>query len=618
MTRIILFTYLLSIMNMKNGSLSFTLRSVVGLSLSLLAVSATFVSGLNPNPPVWPSSVGVFSPSDPAADVTSAVNAAFAKNGGENNNGQFSSERFAFLFMPGTYDSSIEVPVGYYTHVLGLGATPDDTVFTSPKGVYCEEGSKNPTTGALDTFWRAGENFRTQASYGWSTAGANGGMMWAVSQAAPLRRVHVDNNLALYEYVSPYPNAGFASGGFLANSRVDGTVYTGSQQQWFSRSSQVGGWSGGVWNMVFAGVQNAPVTHCGNVDGNPFVTVEKVPKLAEKPFISADTSSGKFYLNIPQHKQDVAGTSWDEDVKQVGFEYVYVADAAKDDASSINAALQSGYHIVISPGIYKLDAPIVPVISGQVIIGLGLATLKSAAGNAVISVPGNVTDVRIAGPFIFEAGSAAAEALVEWKAGNDSASIGGTMHDAFFRVGGPDKVPVSAASMLQVHRNNVIGDNLWLWRADHTVDGAVSAGQNPCTNALVVTGDGVAMYGLAAEHTLGDLVQWSGEDGIVIFFQSELPYDVESFSGAGFRVNATVSSFDGYGLGVYHFFRDFAIQVQSAISVPTSILSRIHNALSVYLNGKGTILHVVNNVGDPTSSSANHVSYYCDNATSAA
>ena len=64
-------------------------------------------------------------------------------------------------------------------------------------------------------------------------------------------------------------------------------------------------------------------------------------------------------------KQDVAGTSWDEDVKQVGFEYVYVADAAKDDASSINAALQSGYHIVISPGIYKLDAPIVPTCSAS-------------------------------------------------------------------------------------------------------------------------------------------------------------------------------------------------------------------------------------------------------------
>ena len=76
-------------------------------------------------------------------------------------------------------------------------------------------------------------------------------------------------------------------------------------------------------------------------------------------------------------------------------------------------------------------------------MGLGLATLKSSAGNAVISIPGNVSDVRIAGPFIFEAGSVAADVLVEWKAGDDSASIGGVMHDAFFRVGGPDRVPVS-------------------------------------------------------------------------------------------------------------------------------------------------------------------------------
>ena len=112
-------------------------------------------------------------------------------------------------------------------------------------------------------------------------------------------------------------------------------------------------------------------------------------------------------------------------------------------------------------------------------------------------------------------------------------------------------------------------------------------------------------------------MQWSGEDGIVIFFQSELPYDVESFPGAGFRVNATVSSFDGFGLGVYHFFRDFAINVQSAISVPPSIVNRIHNALSVYLNGKGTILHVVNDKGNATSSSTNHVSYVCDNSSPA-
>lgn len=45
--------------------------------------------------------------------------------------------RFVFMFKPGSYD--VEVPVGYYTQVLGLGALPNEVIFTSSKGVYSEE-----------------------------------------------------------------------------------------------------------------------------------------------------------------------------------------------------------------------------------------------------------------------------------------------------------------------------------------------------------------------------------------------------------------------------------------------------------------------------------------------
>ena len=73
----------------------------------------------------------------------------------------------------------MEVPVGYYTHVAGLGMKPSDVTFTSAKGVYSEEGDYT-IGGALSTFWRSAENFRTLASYNW---GVGTGMMWAVSQA---------------------------------------------------------------------------------------------------------------------------------------------------------------------------------------------------------------------------------------------------------------------------------------------------------------------------------------------------------------------------------------------------------------------------------------------------
>ena len=54
-------------------------------------------------------------------------------------------------------------------------------------------------------------------------------------------------------------------------------------------------------------------------------------------------------------------------------------------------------HVVVSPGIYHLDAPLSLATSGQVILGLGLATLVSAAATPVVSVADGVDDVRVAG-----------------------------------------------------------------------------------------------------------------------------------------------------------------------------------------------------------------------------
>ena len=95
--------------------------------------------------------------------------------------GQWSQERYAFLFTPGSYDveailailartdagtdttPAIKVPVGYYTSIYGLGSTPSEVVFTSEKGVYSEEGNFDHNIGALNSFWRSAENFKTQA-----------------------------------------------------------------------------------------------------------------------------------------------------------------------------------------------------------------------------------------------------------------------------------------------------------------------------------------------------------------------------------------------------------------------------------------------------------------------
>eukprot|EP01079_Euglenida_sp_SAG-EU17-18_P006715 gene6715-162_t len=640
-----------------------------------------------PNPPTWPSSVRVFSPSD--SDISSVVQAAFAKNGGANppNNGQFSSDRFAFLFKPGVYN--VDVPVGYYTQgnywhpiaqhpiiprkatgqqlaphlalttlphqthlynppslaVLGLGDQPSNVTFTSEMGVFSEEGDHS-IGGALSTFWRSAENFKTSASHKWYVGT---GMMWAVSQAAPLRRVEVDNDLLLFQYEPPIPQvhllhnpttngnillqfgvflffaepAGEASGGYMANMNVGvngGHVKPGSQQQFFARDSTIVAWEGGVWNMVFSGVKGAPASHCSDVPNNPYTTVPQTPAVAEKPYITVD-NSGKFYLQVPPLKQSSSGFNFDTTgTTSVGFENVYVTSLS-DTASIINAKLSAGLHIVFSAGIYQIDSPLLVSHKGQVLLGLGLATLVSSAQNTIISV-GDVDGIRIAG-LLLQAGppkgSTVAPSLLTWGTGTGYAGsplAPGIIADVFGRVGGPDGTainPVAADKMFHIINGNVMIDNTWLWRADHAQGGPVTYESNQVKNGLVVQGDNVTAYGLAVEHTLNDLVVWEGNGGQTYFFQSELPYQVtqQEFGDpgyAGYRVTPNVTSHNAWGVGVYCFFNKEAVTVQSAIVVPPALVKNFVNPLTVFLNGNGQINHIINDVGAMANKSGN--AYY--------
>lgn len=144
--------------------------------------------------------------------------------------------------------------------------------------------------------------------------------------------------------------------------------------------------------------------------------------------------------------------------------------------------------------------------------------------------------------------------------------------------------------MLHVRNGHVIGDNLWLWRADHAQNGTVTYTSNPCQHGLVVDGDDVIMYGLAVEHTEEDLTQWNGERGSTYFYQSELPYGVtqaqfENFTG--YRVHSDVSHHHGFGVGVYTYFRDHQVNVTSGIVAPVTDDVQFVNSLSVFLNGNG-------------------------------
>ena len=158
----------------------------------------------------------------PAADIQSTATSIFAKM--ESN--QFGSERYALLFKPGTYNVTFNV--GFYTHVAGLGQNPDDVNINGGVNVNAQW---MPNANATCNFWRTLENFAVTPS---STKGVT---RIAVSQAAPCGACTSRETLHLFDFDAKW-NAGWASGGFLADSVVDGQVVPASQQQWLSRNSK--------------------------------------------------------------------------------------------------------------------------------------------------------------------------------------------------------------------------------------------------------------------------------------------------------------------------------------------------------------------------------------------
>eukprot|EP00929_Paragymnodinium_shiwhaense_P103879 TRINITY_DN6771_c0_g1_i1.p1 TRINITY_DN6771_c0_g1~~TRINITY_DN6771_c0_g1_i1.p1 ORF type:complete len:728 (+),score=119.56 TRINITY_DN6771_c0_g1_i1:125-2308(+) len=611
------------------------------------------VAGGQPNPPIWPDSVKVFGPDTDYKEMEDAVHAAYQQNGGHypGNHGQFSEGRFAFLFKKGTYH--LDVPVGFYTQVLGTGLHPADVEFKSHGGVYSEEGMFEADRGALQSFWRGVENIKNAgnwASYGVNAGGfqeftrwvigwhhrrfrktykkfspPSHGMMWAVSQGCVIRSVIVDGDLWLNEDERGF---GSGSGGFSGNTRVHGAVQAPSQQQWMSRNDDYEkGWPFIHWDMVFVGTKNAPKSHDVNAEGAPcpgkvhsIMSKTSTPAVAEKPFIHIDPEDDKYYLVIPAVKFDRIGVDFEhKGARAVGFESVYVA-TDKDDAAVINSKLAEGLHVVLSPGVYRLKEPLRVVQENQVLLGLGFATLIADAGNALVEV-GNVDGVRVAG-LLLEAGKEKSDNLMIW-GGEDAFGNAyegkptnpGFIFDVFVRVGGAT-MDVEAGTMMKVVNGNVIGDNIWLWRADHGLnDYHAINGDCPSQRGLEVSGDNVIMYGLSAEHNLQEQVLWTGEHGRVFFAQMELPYDVSAaYKGLGYRVGPKVTAHEAWGVAVYHFFRDYNVSLPSAIVAPAAVEESFLYPLVVGLSGTtGRIQHVLNNKGEATWGLANQasMSYVC-------
>lgn len=540
--------------------------------------------------------VKIFDPSMSNASIQSTVDSIFTKM--ESN--QFGNERYAFLFKPGSYN--VNVNVGFYTSVLGLGQMPDDVNITG--AVRCEGDWMKGN--ATCNFWRSVENVAITPTYVSNNLTSPGTLTWAVSQAAPMRRVHIKGGLSLWDPLgTDYDNA-WSSGGFIADSKVDGAISSGSQQQFLTRNSQMGSWNGGNWNMVFVGNNGAP-TNDNVFPTTPNTVVAQSPVIREKPFLTID-NNGKYSVFVPTIRNNAQGISWANGMGQgtsIPIEQFVIAKPETVTAESLNQALSQGKNIIFTPGIYHLSEALKVTRPDTVILGLGLATLMPDKGTAAMTIA-DVDGVKVAG-ILFDAGANNSSALLEVGPTGSSASHASnptTLSDLFFRVGGA--AVGKADTCIKINSNNVLGDNFWVWRADHGE--GVGWNVNTTKNGIVVNGNNVTIYGLFVEHFHEYQTIWNGNGGKVYFYQSEIPYDVPSQSAwmskngtvngyASYKVADSVTSHELIGSGVYSFFRDAVVAANTGIEVPNTSGVKVHHATSVFLTGYGEITHVVNNTG---------------------
>ncbi|MEV0068232.1 coagulation factor 5/8 type domain-containing protein [Amycolatopsis sp. NPDC050768] len=515
------------------------------------------------------------------ANIQATLDAIYAQQRGS----QFGEGRYALLFKPGAY--SVDVKLGYYTQVAGLGLQPSGASITGSLGV---EGDAHGN-GTLVNFWRGAENLNAVPKSGVDT--------WAVSQATYYRRIYLLGDLKLSD-------GGYSSGGFIADCQLTGQVNSGTQQQWLTRNSVVGSWVGSNWNFVFVGSPGAPAT---SFPTPPYTSVERTPMICEKPFLYVD-GAGAYQVFVPAVRTDAEATSWEArkpEGTSLPIDAFHIAKPT-ESAADLNAALAQGKHLLLTPGIYHVDQPLTVTRADTVVLGLGYATLIPDNGVTALDVA-DVDGVRVAG-LLVDAGPVASDPLIRF--GPDGSRRGharnpSSMHDVFVRVGGAGVG--KAKRCVVVNSDDVLIDNMWLWRADHGA--GVGWDANTSDVGLVVNGSGVIAYGLFVEHHQKAQVQWNGEGGRTYFFQNEMPYDPPNQAAwmdgthrgfPAYAVGDNVRTHEAWGLGSYCIFsRDRTIVSDRAISAPHRPGVRFHSMITFSLGGgQGTIAHVVNDTGGPS------------------
>lgn len=592
-----------------------TVLSTAGLAGA--ADAAPLAGKKLPAAPDLGPNVRIFDPSMPVSEIQATVDAIAAQQVDD----EMGTHRYALLFKPGTY-GTVEHPlvfqVGYYTEVAGLGASPTDVTINGHVDVYNRCLTVDNCI-ALVNFWRSLSNLTINVAGGADCRAS--GNFWAVSQASPMRRVNITGgNLTLMDYCTAGPQ--YASGGFISDSQT-GFIVNGSQQQFLVRDSSIGGWSNGVWNQVFSGVQGAPAQ---SFPADKYTTLPTTPASRERPYLYLD--GHRWSVFVPAARTDSAGTTWADGPtpgRSIPLSDFFVAHPG-DSVRTINAALARGKHLLLTPGVYDVDRTIHVRRANTVVLGLGIATLTAVGGAVPVKVA-DVPGVDIAGIMI-DAGAQNSPVLLQVgtrhghkaahghghgasssRRGWSSAANPTALQDVFFRIGGPHvgKATVS----LEVNSDHVILDDIWAWRADHGQ--GVGWTVNTADTGVVVNGDDVTATALFVEHYQKYNVIWNGERGKTIMFQNELPYDAPDQASwqhdgvlgwAAYKVADTVKNHELWGGGSYIYTNvNPSLHATRGFEVPVTPGVRLHDIMTVQL-GAGTLDHVVNDTGDPATGAA--------------
>lgn len=527
--------------------------------------------------------------------------------------GQFSDNRFAMLLLPGEYPD-LDVKLGYYTTASGVGRVPADVTVGSLYVSANVLSNQNATC----TFWRGAENFTV-----------DGDTRWAVSQATSLRRMQINGDLRL-------SGSGWSSGGFLANSAVSGTVDPGSQQQWFSRNDEWGGWKHiSSHNYVFSGCGGNLPQSVWTESGGRSTVLDVTEKIAEKPFLVYNGSDYEVF--VPEAQYATKGVTWADGLEEeagnfVSLDKFYIANE-RDTSDTLNAALDKGLNLLFTAGHYKLEKPLEIKRENTVVLGIGYATLEIDGGNTDCAIKvSDVGGVRLA-DLLVEAGAYSDNMVVVGERGKNTSHKDNpiVLSNIYLRIGGVANVHTETNIAMVIYANDTIGDNFWIWRADHTrgvawqdaeaYDHYDEKGElvhveaqygNPVNTGILVEGDGVACYALMVEHCEGYQTDWQGENGLTVMYQSETPYRVPSQDlwmsdngkrgCASYRVGEDVQSHRAYGIGIY-LVNYSGMVLDSAIEVPenSGILMQHLVICDFTKNDPSSITNVINNYGGGVS-----------------